>query len=636
MRVCDVYHLFKILCIVYLNEDLLALSNHNFRSLDDTSFFEPPINFTYKEIASLLKQHGFDIAENPGGPPLARVGDIIYHPILVLPELVQARGRGATPVTSEKYRWMDKSGKAEVFYFFDSETKPRQDIVQKAIKAWAESTCITFTKMTDGRCSRKTSHGAICIKNEGKFTCESTIGNKFHVTKDNQLLSLGDQCGLWSVTHELGHALGLYHTMSRADRDSFITVNYQNFRIKFDSDVPTEALVKDDWSQAGKCGKGQGYQSSTPLPYDYRSIMHYSEAAFGDDDYRVILATKDPHFQYMLDYTFAARYLMSHYDLWLINTVYKCDKKWATSCGSPPKCKNHGYLQKNCTCACAAGFRGTSCEQKDGPLFPKLDKARAVIESKKDGHFDFKDSGMHTNNYNYPRDNFIYNQYATMYLNGPDKKTIVSVRVFEPGKLLRAKSLEGCSLPSVMNFMSQVDCQQNFRLYWGDYSRGRVRSECFSSVFANEPEPNALVLRSKTNVVGIVMVGRLGQFFKRVQLSKDMMEAIQFRVRFIKRPQSYLKVLQGVGGPEVGPSGDSNETVVSANDTGASKDPLGKGESLTLAIGVSLLLVALAVCCALFWCCSKKSRTPDSSRSTSPSQSNSSNQSSNSNDDSSE
>lgn len=52
----------------------------------------------------------------------------------------------------------------------------------------------------------------------------------------SQDLSLGRGCeSIGTAAHELGHALGLFHTMSRHDRDQYITINSHNVKVKLRS-----------------------------------------------------------------------------------------------------------------------------------------------------------------------------------------------------------------------------------------------------------------------------------------------------------------------------------------------------------------------------------------------------------------
>ncbi|PIO70251.1 astacin [Teladorsagia circumcincta] len=68
------------------------------------------------------------------------------------------------------------------------------------------------------------------------------------------------------AAHELGHALGFWHTHVRHDRDEYITVNStnidgnDNIRRQFDK-------------QSNESNDNYG------LPYDYGSVMHYGSTA---------------------------------------------------------------------------------------------------------------------------------------------------------------------------------------------------------------------------------------------------------------------------------------------------------------------------------------------------------------------
>ena len=78
-----------------------------------------------------------------------------------------------------------------------------------------------------------------------------------------QKLSLAKNCDTRAATHELGHALGLWHEQSRADRDQFVSIKWCNI----------EPGKEDNFRKRTEAARDFG-------PYDYRSIMHYPSGAF--------------------------------------------------------------------------------------------------------------------------------------------------------------------------------------------------------------------------------------------------------------------------------------------------------------------------------------------------------------------
>merc|ERR1719245_1239065 len=63
--------------------------------------------------------------------------------------------------------------------------------------------------------------------------------------------------------HELLHAVGFHHEQNRPDRDTYLTINYQNIK-------PNMAYNFDKLTNVDTQG----------FAYDYFSIMHYESNAF--------------------------------------------------------------------------------------------------------------------------------------------------------------------------------------------------------------------------------------------------------------------------------------------------------------------------------------------------------------------
>ena len=108
-----------------------------------------------------------------------------------------------------------------------------------------------------------------------------------------------------TITHELLHALGLFHEHQRRDRDNYVEIHRENIN-----------LDDDDFEiNFAKCTECEDYG----IPYNIESVMHYRPWEFAFQSYRSITA---------LDSTMESRMGVSTglgmYDKALLLAMYKC------------------------------------------------------------------------------------------------------------------------------------------------------------------------------------------------------------------------------------------------------------------------------------------------------------------------
>lgn len=148
---------------------------------------------------------------------------------------------------------------------------PDSSAVKKAIQHWNTKTSIRFVKR-----AKEADYIRINYVPGG---ASAEIGRRGGM----QVVSIGKDCPMGSVAHELGHAVGLWHEHCRNDRDKFVTIDETNI----------EDGCEDNFKQNWIDGK------ETPTvdlgAYDYGSLMHYSADSFPiDPEVPVIIAKKLP------------------------------------------------------------------------------------------------------------------------------------------------------------------------------------------------------------------------------------------------------------------------------------------------------------------------------------------------------
>ncbi|XP_046852260.1 zinc metalloproteinase nas-13-like [Xenia sp. Carnegie-2017] len=308
-------------------------------------------------------------------------GDIAMPPIDVMKTLRNRRRKRAVmrKISTGSNLWQTH----KLAYIFRNDLgQYAKSVIRAAIKAWEETLpCLGKWKdVTNVDASKRPRDYIYFIKGEG---CYSQVGRR----GGRQTISIGKGCDhIGVVIHEIGHAMGFWHEQSRTDRDSYVTIHWENI-------IPAMRFNFGKYSSSKINDLGVGY--------DYNSVMHYGSRAFSKDGRSSTITIKGNN---PGNVRLGQRYRLSKLDKKQAQLLYSCDcidndkncDSWGKQGYCNPKKGFESFMKKNCcatcrkqtaavkscssspcfnlgvckdvgnsySCNCPAGYNGKQCERK--------------------------------------------------------------------------------------------------------------------------------------------------------------------------------------------------------------------------------------------------------------------------------
>ncbi len=193
-----------------------------------------------------------------GGPP-RNAGAIV-------PQTAIANSLG---IAYPQYLWPKVNGVATVYYTIDGASDPNATPKIKAAISTFNADFLGVIQWVQWTSSLGPNYVDIDLSaDDTSGVCEADEG---YEAVPAQAMGGSTDCTVGTILHEMGHVIGLWHEQSRADRGTYVTVNYGNV-IK--GSWGNFAILTDDVQILGA--------------YDYASVMQYIPFAFSRNGGSVI------------------------------------------------------------------------------------------------------------------------------------------------------------------------------------------------------------------------------------------------------------------------------------------------------------------------------------------------------------
>ncbi|XP_075158652.1 hatching enzyme 1.2-like [Haematobia irritans] len=193
-------------------------------------------------------------------------------------------------LTTQSSRWPQGIVPYEIRGNFNAQD---MSIIEHAIQEYHRRTCIRFVPR-----SSEQDYISIVSGNSGCWSSVGRVGGKQEVN----LQSPGCLTKPGTTIHELMHALGFLHEQNREERDSYVSIQYQNI----------QPSATSNFERASKT-------IAFGVPYDYGSVMHYSANAFSTNGQPTIVPVRS-----MGSSKMGQRDGFSDMDVEKLNQMYDC------------------------------------------------------------------------------------------------------------------------------------------------------------------------------------------------------------------------------------------------------------------------------------------------------------------------